>query len=122
VNYPTVEDSQNVTTTTRLLLAIQLIAVTTACATVALKPEAAKVSVVTAAPAACRSLGVVYGQGGGYWTVGQFVSNDKLTESAMADARNKAADLGATHIVPSPVQITGESTTATVSAAAYGCP
>jgi hypothetical protein len=94
----------------------------TACATVSLSPEAAKVTVATSAPTGCKALGNVMGQGGGYWTVGQFVANEKLAESAMADARDKAAKLGATHILPSPVQIVSESTTATVTAAAYACP
>lgn len=92
------------------------------CATVALTPEATKVAVVTSAPAACKPLGNVFGQGGGYWTVGEFVPNEKLVESAMADARNKAAKLGATHVLAGPVQITGESTTATVTATAFACP
>jgi hypothetical protein len=92
------------------------------CATVALSPEAARVAVVTSAPEACKPHGNVFGQGGGYWTVGEFVPNEKLVESAMADARNKAAKLGATHVLAGPVQITGESTTATVTATAFACP
>lgn len=104
-----------------LLLALLSTLPLAGCATVALTPEAAKVIVVTSAPSACRSLGSVFGQGGGYWTVGEFVPNEKLVESAMADARNKAAKLGATHVLAGPVQITGESTTATVTATAFAC-
>jgi hypothetical protein len=105
-----------------LLSILALAAGVAGCATVSVTPAASKVVVATATPSGCKSLGQVFGQGGGYWTVGEFVPNGKLVESAIADARNKAAELGATHIVPAPVQITGESTTATVSAAAYACP
>jgi hypothetical protein len=106
----------------RTPLLSSVLVLTTACATVALNPNAAHVAVLTSPPAAtCETLSPVYGQGGGYWTVGEFVPNDKLIASAINDARNKAAMIGATHILPGPPQLVAENTTATVTASTYRC-
>ena len=53
------------------------------------------------------------------------ISNDSLMQYAMNDARNKAAELGATHVHLSTPQLggaNGTTTTATVMAVAYKCP
>ncbi|MGZ6124490.1 MAG: DUF4156 domain-containing protein [Myxococcales bacterium] len=95
------------------------------CSTAALSPAARNVVPLAAAPpSACQNLGAVIGQGGGAFG-GAYVSNDSLMEYAMNDARNKAANLGATHVQLSAPQLGGASgttTTATVMAVAYRCP
>jgi len=66
----------------------------------------------------------VVGQGGGTFG-GAYISNDHLMEYAMNDARNKAAERGATHIQMSTPQLgggSGTTTTATVMAFAFKCP
>jgi hypothetical protein len=96
-----------------------------ACSTAALSPAAKNVLPLAAAPpAACQNLGAVIGQGGGV-IGGAYISNDSLMQYAMNDARNKAADLGATHLHFSAPQLgggNGTTTTATVMAVAYKCP
>jgi uncharacterized protein DUF4156 len=84
-----------------------------------------KIVGVAAAPSGeCQSLGNVLGHGGGFWT-GGMTTNETLAESAVNDAYNKAAELGATHIQVSPPQFasnSGTSNSATVAAVAFKCP
>ena len=107
----------------RSVLITTLLASTMACATVRMKPEGEQVKVVPAAPSsACESLGTVFGQGGGMMTLAAYVSNERLAESALNDARNKAGGKGATHIVPGQTQINGAGSSASLTAFAFRCP
>jgi hypothetical protein len=97
------------------------------CTYSSLSARGSSVTEVVSAPASeCENLGTVYGRGGGLF--GDFVSNDHLLEYAMNDARNKAADLGATHLQFTSPQmgVMGSSagtttTTATVVGVAFRC-
>jgi hypothetical protein len=84
-----------------------------------------KVVAVAAAPSVeCQSLGSVMGHGGGVWE-GGLTTNENLATSAINDAYNKAAELGATHIQASPPQFasnSGTTNSAMVTAVAYKCP
>ena len=75
-------------------------------------------------PPTCKTLGLITGKGGGTFG-GAYVSNEDLIEFAMNDLRNKAAELGATHIRHDPPQLgSGEGTTTsvTMTGTAYDCP
>jgi hypothetical protein len=95
------------------------------CAATTLSTSGSKLVAIAAAPSPeCQSLGNVMGHGGGVWT-GAVTTNENLAKSAMNDAYNKAAELGATHIQPSPPQFAssgGSTNSATVIAIAYKCP
>jgi len=98
-----------------------------ACSTAELSETGGRVVVVANVDAAkCHPLGYVVGKGGGQFG-GAYISNESLMEYAMNDARNKAADKGATHMVlTSGPQMAGYSdlgsTTANVAASIYECP
>lgn len=68
----------------------------------------------------CKSLGNVTGKGGGGG--GGYVANEKLVEYAMNDLRNKAADMGATHVQTQPpsLGVGGGQNTTTTSATIVG--
>jgi hypothetical protein len=73
-------------------------------------------------PEQCRAIGTVVGSSGGAY--GGYVANSDLVEYAMNDLRNKAAELGATHVRASPPQFGaqgGTTTGATVVGNAYQC-
>lgn len=75
-------------------------------------------------PPQCETLGLIVGKGGGTFG-GAYLSNEKLIEYAMNDLRNKAADLGATHIRHDPPQLgegDGTTTSVTITGTAYACP
>jgi hypothetical protein len=96
------------------------------CAATARTAAGSKVLPVTAPPSAdCTNLGQVIGQGGGFWT-GGITTNEDLALSAINDASNKAAALGATHIQSSAPQFAagekGTTNSATVVGIAYKCP
>jgi hypothetical protein len=97
---------------------------TMGCSTAALSSTGSKV--VVAQPddvKSCKSLGQVIGQGGGTFG-GAYISNADLMQYAMNDARNKAADLGASHLVAGQPQLgggAGTTSTATVMGTAYKC-
>jgi hypothetical protein len=80
------------------------------------------VHITDATPAGCDNLGVVIGKGGGGF--GEWVPNERLVEYAMNDARNKAAERGATHVTLSPPQLGGGqhgTSSATITGFAYRC-
>jgi hypothetical protein len=109
----------------RLSLA-SLAAFACACAATGLSPAGSKVVPVTAQPSAqCQTLGQVIGHGGGFWT-GGMTTNENLAISAVHDANNKAAEMGATHLQTNPPQFAasgqGTTTSATVTGVAYKCP
>jgi hypothetical protein len=109
------------TTLLALAAAVGAAAVPCGCATTALSARGSKIVAVASAPGAgCESLGAVIG----HW-YGQSLMAGEGSESALNDALNKAADRGATHVVPSPPQLAADAggwTTATVMAIAYRCP
>lgn len=93
-----------------------------ACSYSVLNQRGYSVSIADAKPEACENLGTVTGKGGGAW--GEFVPNESLIEYAMNDARNRAAELGATHVTLSPPQLGGGNggiSAATVTGFAYRC-
>lgn len=72
---------------------------------------------------ACVELGEVYGKGGG--AMGGMISDENLMRYASNDMRNKAAKMGATHVVQHGVSVGGgmtHSTTGNVSGTAFKCP
>lgn len=108
----------------RMTLAAAVFATLFGCATAQLTSKASSIVLLSAPPGPqCTNLGSVIGQGGGA-PLGAFAANDKLTEWAINDAVNKAAEKDATHVVLSPPQLGGASgttCTATVTGVAYGC-
>lgn len=71
----------------------------------------------------CKELGFVSGKGGGAF--GGMISDADLQRYAMNDMRNKAAAMGATHVVPSNGGTSGglwASTQGNISGTAYKCP
>jgi hypothetical protein len=67
-----------------------------ACTYAQLNARGQQVSLVDSAPPGCQNLGPVVGKGGGGG--GGFVRNEDLITYAMNDVRNKAGELGATHV------------------------
>ncbi len=93
-----------------------------ACTYSRLSQRGSAVTIADATPPGCQNLGVIIGKGGGGF--GVLVMNESLIEYAMNDARNKAADLGATHVTLSPPQLGGGKdgiSAATVTGFAYRC-
>jgi len=71
----------------------------------------------------CKELGIIYGKGGGM--MGGAISDEDLMRYATNDLRNKAAEMGATHLVMNGPSVGGgltHSTTANVSGVAFKCP
>ena len=68
-----------------------------------LNADATKIAVLYDEPVGCENLGVVVGQGGGM--TGAYSKPSINVESAENDALNKAADLGATHLLLYPDEI-----------------
>jgi hypothetical protein len=96
-----------------------------ACTTAALSPAGADVAPTRdPLPPECETVGLLVGKGGGTFG-GAYLPNDALIEYAMNDIRNKAADLGATHIRHDPPQLgmgDGTTTSVTITGTAYSCP
>ncbi|WP_394850834.1 DUF4156 domain-containing protein [Pendulispora brunnea] len=96
-----------------------------ACASTALSPQGARVTVARSAPPPnCTEVAQLVGHGGGS-LIGSNISNDVLIEYAQNDLRNKAAARGANYVQQDPPtlgQHEGTTTTATISATAYRCP
>ena len=70
----------------------------------------------------CRYIGTVVGEGGG--GAGSWVPNSDLIKYALNDLRNKAAGMGATHVVTGNPQLgshRGTTNSATVTGTAYDC-
>ena len=88
-----------------------------------LSPEAQSVTATTSRPTGkCSSLGSLTGKGGG--ATGGYVANESLVEYAVNDLRNRAASLGATHVVysaPSMGGTQGTTTSAMVMGEALRC-
>ena len=100
----------------------------TGCASVDLTPEGSSVQVVETIDKDCESLGMVFGEGGSSWKGGAYYKNSSLLEYAQNDLKNKAAALGATHIVVKTSnfghvngQYGGTVTGANLSASSYRC-
>lgn len=72
----------------------------------------------------CKNLGPVFGKGGG-WFNGAWIADENLMMYASNDLRNKAAGLGATHVVTQTHQMGqtsgGYTATATQHGIAYRC-
>jgi hypothetical protein len=99
----------------RALPLASLALLTTACVTVALNSPGERVAVVEIPPADCEKLGWIRGEAGDS-PLAAISPIEKIAESALNDARNKAAERGATHIV-----LEETCTPATVSAFALRC-
>jgi hypothetical protein len=95
------------------------------CKTAALSQSGASVAPTRdPLPPECETLGLITGKGGGTFG-GAYLSNEALIDYAMNDIRNKAADLGATHIRHDPPQLgmgEGTTTSVTITGTAYACP
>ncbi len=82
------------------------------------------VTPISVVPGACEEVGTVVGQGGG--TINDpYFSHKKLQDHARRDARNKAAKLGATHILLGEPEVgsdEGVTRSFVVSGTAYRCP
>ena len=68
-----------------------------------LNADATKIAILYDEPVGCEELGVVTGQGGGL--TGAYAKPTTNQESAENDALNKAADLGATHLLLHPEEV-----------------
>lgn len=95
------------------------------CKTASLSATGASVAPTRdALPPQCTTLGLITGKGGGAFG-GAYISNEDLIEYAMNDLRNKAADLGGTHVRHDPPQLgsgDGTTTSVTITGTAYACP
>jgi hypothetical protein len=99
-----------------------------ACASVKLSEAGRNVKVVETIPSHCESLGLIAGEGGSSWTGGAYYKNATLIEYAQNDLKNKAAELGATHIIIKTTnlgethgQYGGTVTGANLTGTAYRC-
>lgn len=93
-----------------------------ACTYAELSRRGSTVRLADAAPAGCENVGFIIGKGGG--GMGHLTPNEQLIGYAINDARNKAAELGATHVALSPPQLGGHgggTSAATVTGFAYRC-
>ena len=97
-----------------------------ACTYAQLNARGQQVWIVDSVPRGCQNLGPVVGKGGGGG--GGFVPNEDLITYAMNDLRNKAGELGATHVTytaPGLGVLGGQNgssvTSATVTGIAYWC-
>lgn len=100
----------------------------TGCASVQLTPAGHEVKVVEEVDRDCESLGMVFGEGGSSWKGGAYYKNSSLLQYAQNDLKNKAAAMGATHIVVKTSnfghvngQYGGTVTGANLSASSYRC-
>jgi hypothetical protein len=96
------------------------------CATASPSPEAQRVIPVNGVPGPrCQNLGTVIGESEATgWGSGETTA-EQLASQATADAMERAAQRGATHIFLSPVtlrQKDGKPSGATLTGAAFRCP
>jgi hypothetical protein len=97
------------------------------CATTSPSPEAQRVIPVSGVPGPlCQNLGTVIGESEATsWGSGEATA-DQLASQATADALDRAARRGATHIFLSPVTVRqqpdGKPSGATLTGAAFRCP
>jgi hypothetical protein len=96
------------------------------CATTSPSPEAQRVIPVSGVPGPlCQNLGTVIGESEATaWGSGETTA-EQLVSQATADAMERAAHRGATHIFLSPVtlrQTEGKPSGATLTGAAFRCP
>jgi hypothetical protein len=110
----------------RNVVCIVAVALLGGCTYAQLNARGQQVELVDSAPRGCQNLGPVVGKGGGGG--GSFVRNEELIEYAMNDARNKAAERGATHLTYSApgLGVSGGQhgssvTSATLTGIAYRC-
>lgn len=108
-----------------LVLCLALGCLLSACQTASLSNGGAAVAPTRdPLPPQCKTLGLLVGKGGGAFG-GAYISNEDLIDYAMNDLRNKAANLGATHIRHDPPQLgegDGTTTSVTITGTAYACP
>lgn len=111
-----------------LTLTLLPIVFLTGCASVELTPAGQNVQVVENVDESCESLGMVFGEGGSSWKGGAYYKNSSLLQYAQNDLKNKAAALGATHIVVKTSNFGhvngrygGTVTGANLSASSYKC-
>ena len=107
----------------KTILICLFMALAQACSSVSLSPAGRKVVVIFQARDGCENLGLVTGEDG--HTFGQYLPSSILIQSAVADATNKAARLGAAHLQiqpPSVVNARGDKNAATVMGIAFRCP
>ena len=97
------------------------------CATTSPSPAAQRVIPVSGVPGPlCQNLGTVIGESEATsWGSGEATA-EQLASQATADAMNRAAQRGATHIFLSPVTVRqqpdGKPSGATLTGAAFRCP
>lgn len=94
-----------------------------ACNRTSLTKSGRTVAMVSEPPGACDEIGTVLGQGGGTLS-DPYHSHDALKKHARRDARNKAAELGATHVLLEEAQVgsdEGATRTFIVHGTAYRC-
>jgi hypothetical protein len=95
-----------------------------ACATAAPSPEAQRVIPVDGVPAGCRNLGTVIGESQPHsWGSGE-TTGDQLVAQATAEAMQRGAERGATHVFLSPVTMReqdGKPFSATRTGVAFRC-
>lgn len=97
------------------------------CATTSPSPEAQRVIPVSGVPGPlCQNLGTVIGESEATGRGAVDATAEQLASQATADAMERAARRGATHIFLSPVtlrqQQDGKPTGATLTGAAFRCP
>lgn len=111
-----------------LLVVVSSFVLLTGCATARLSAGGERVVAMQSEPGGeCTPLGTVIGEGGGSFG-GSWISNAGLVDYAINDARNQAADMGATHVHLSTPALGSSgsdgsvsTTTATVVGTAYRC-
>ena len=110
----------------RMLVMLATGALAVGCATTSPSPEAQRVIPVSGVPGPlCQNLGTVIGESEATgWGSGDTTA-EQLASQATADAMERAARRGATHIFLSPVtlrQKDGKPSGATLTGAAFRCP
>jgi hypothetical protein len=112
------------TSSTALFVSTLVMILGAGCATPGITSAGARVSASEAPPpATCSPLGEVSGHSGGQFS-GQFIDNHALVGSALNDARNAAATLGADYLHISQPQLGvyyGSTRTASYGGRAYRC-
>ena len=89
--------------TAALAVLLALVAASTGCKVQSLSADGTTITILYDEPVGCEELGVVTGVGGGL--TGAYAKPSANEESAENDVRNKAAELGATHVLLHPEQV-----------------